>query len=274
MEENLVLLLTKRAFKMNYKNIFITGASRGIGAALARHYASSGVTLGLAAKERVNDLSAVAEYCRNAGALVFEYQANVSDELRMSKCVKDFTDRVSTVDLVIANAGIALTEDDSFSDSKIARENMDVNYLGLIHTLLPFVQKMKDSRSGHLVAVSSIASFRSTQNSGAYSASKSAVNLWTEGLRLRLRPFSVSVTTLHVGFVNTEMTQKNPFWMPGIISPSSAAKTIAFAIHRRKRSSLFPWQVALIWTMFRIIPGEVYDFLITWAKRNQLKKIF
>ena len=256
---------------MSYNRIFITGASRGIGEALARHYAGPGVVLGLTANVRMDDLQVVAEACRGSGAEVFLYQANVVDEARMRECAEDFIGKVSSVDLVIANAGIALTEDESFSDSKIARENMSVNYLGLIHTLLPFAEKMKALSAGHLAAVSSIASFRSTQNSGAYSASKSAVNLWTEGLRLRLQPFSVGVSTLHVGFVDTEMTRKNPFWMPGLISPSKAAAIMARAIQKRKRSVLFPWQVAIIWSMFRIMPGEIYDFVIRRAKKSLVK---
>lgn len=259
---------------MKYKNIFISGASRGIGAALSEHYAAAGVRLGLLSRSRVSELEMVAERCRDKGAEVYTYLADVSKEEAIKKCALDFLGRVNNIDLVIGNAGVALIEDVDFLNSQIPLENMSVNYFGVINTFLSFLPAMKERRAGHLAVVSSISSIRSTHNSGAYSASKAAINLWTEGLRLRLLPYGIPVTTLCVGFVDTAMTKGNSFWMPGIISAQEAAKLIDSAIRRRKRLIIIPWQSRLIWTIFRILPGRVYDFVINWAKANQpnLKK--
>lgn len=96
---------------------------------------------------------------------------------------------------------------------------MRVNYFGLINTITPFIKEMKAAGKGQIVAISSIGSFRGTPNSGAYSASKAAVNVWTESLRLRLVSHGISVTTIGLGFVDTAMTEGLPFWIPGILSP-------------------------------------------------------
>lgn len=253
---------------MKYPSVFITGASRGIGEALADRYAAPGVTLGLLAQDRSEELDSVASRCRAKGARVFTYLVNVADQSAMRVAAQDFLSKAKSIDLVIANAGIALTEDETFLSSNVPQSNIEVNYLGLINTLIPFVPTMMNRKSGHLAAVSSIASFRSTQNSGAYSASKAAVNLWTEGLRLRVAASGVFVTTLCVGFVDTDMTKKNAFWMPGLISAPEAARLIDLAIIKRKRLVTLPWKANLLWSFFRALPGEWYDVLMTWAKSN------
>jgi len=254
-----------------HKNIFITGASRGIGEALSYAYASPGVTLGLTAQCRLEELQEVAERCRSKGSKVITYVADVVDQVAIEGAAKKFLTEVGKIDLVIANAGIALTEDESFAASDIPFKVMQVNYFGVINTLLPFVQAMKSQKFGHLVAVSSIASYCSTQNSGAYSASKAAVNRWTEGLRLRLINDGISVSTLCLGFVDTEMNRAHKFWMPGLISASRAAELMKAAIQKRKRMIIIPFTARVIWTSFRIMPGYLYDLLLTWAKSRHPK---
>lgn len=254
---------------MKYKNIFITGASTGIGEALSIYYAAPGVTLGLVALNSEKQLETVAARCRDKGAEVCTYLADVSEGEVIKNCVMDFLSRIINVDLVIANAGVALIEDMDFLKTEIPMENMSVNYFGVINTFLPFLPAMKERRAGHLSVISSISSIRSTHNSGAYSASKAAINLWTEGLRLRLLPYGIPVTTLCVGFVDTAMTKGNSFWMPGIISAQEAAKLIASAIRRQKRLMILPWQSRIIWTFFHILPGRLYDIVINWAKAKQ-----
>jgi short-subunit dehydrogenase len=246
------------------ENIFITGASRGIGAALSEFYAKPGVSLGLLSKG-AEDLEAVASRCRTKGAVVHTYVGDVADAEHVARCASDFQSRVNFVDLVIANAGIRL-EDAEYLDTSIPARMMEVNYLGVVHTILPFIARMKERGSGHLAAMSSIGAYRGTPNSGAYAASKGAVNLWTEGLRLSLKPHGICVSTLCSGFVRTDMTKDLNFWMPGLLSPEEAANIIASAIHRRKRLVTFPWQAKMIWTLFRVLPGPLYDRLILWAK--------
>lgn len=251
--------------------VCITGASSGIGAALGEFYARPGTTVALLARNEV-ELRSVAEKCLAKGAVVYEYVVDVTDVEAMRNCSADLLGRVEGVDIVIANAGIRGEEDPDCQNTQIAEEIMRVNYFGVINTFSPFIRPMKARGHGHLVAISSIASFRGTPNSGAYSASKAAVNVWTESLRLRLMPHGVSLTTICLGFVNTAMTAGLPFWMPGILTAEKAAELIARSIENRRRVVTLPWQSRLIWTGFRILPGVVYDKLIIWAKKHGPKR--
>lgn len=247
------------------KVICITGASSGIGAALAVQYAGPRVVLGLFARDEIG-LKAVSEKCRSIGAEVYEYLADVTDVNVMRSCAADLLGRVDGVDIVIANAGIRGEEDMDCQDTHIAEEIMRVNYFGVINTFSPFIRPMKARQHGQLAIISSIASFRGTPNSGAYSASKAAVNVWSESLRLRLLPHGVGLTTICLGFVNTAMTEGLPFWMPGILAPERAARLIAKNINNKRRVVTLPWPSKLIWSMFRILPGFAYDKLILLAK--------
>ena len=251
--------------------LLITGASSGVGAALAEHYAGVGTTLALLAR-RKSELNITAEICRIKGSVVYEYVADVTDIDAVRGFAAEFLDKVEQVDIVIANAGIRGEEDEDCQETSIAEEVMRVNYFGVINTFSPFIKPMKISGRGQLVAISSIASFRGTPNSGAYSASKSAVNLWTESLRLRLMPYGLSVTTIGLGFVNTAMTEGLPFWMPGILTPQEAAILIAKKIESKARVTIVPWQSRLIWNGFRILPGRIYDKLILWTKAHGPKR--
>lgn len=256
---------------MRYQSIFITGASSGIGEALSILCAEEGITLGLLSVNASGNLEEVANECRVKGARVLTYIADVSNNSVMEECATDFQKKVGDIDLVIANAGVAFVEDSDFSETEIPMHNMKVNYFGVINTFLPFIAHMKENKSGHLVIISSISSLRSTHNSGAYSASKAAINLWSEGLRLRLRPYGIPVTTLCVGFVDTAMTRNNAFWMPGLISAPKAAQLIFKAITRRKRLVTLPWQSGGLWTVFHLMPGVMYDWIIDWAKTRTTK---
>jgi short-subunit dehydrogenase len=253
---------------MEYKSIFITGASSGIGEALCYQLAKPGATLGILSLGSVVNLNNVAENCRKKGAEVFVYCADVFNQSLMTECIDDFLERVGSVDLVIANAGIAEVEDSDYIDIDIPMRNMKVNYFGVINTFLPFFPSFKINKKGHLTVISSISSLRSTQNSGAYSASKAAINLWVEGLRLRLLPHKVNVTTIALGFVDTAMTRGNSFWMPGLISSENAAKLILKAIKKNKRFCTLPWQSGFLWRFFHIIPTYLYDLIITYAKKR------
>ena len=256
----------------NHKTIWITGASRGIGAALSQYYAGPEMVLGLTARDE-HALKATATACQARGATVHLYRADVTDAETLRVCALDFQSKVEQVDLVIANAGIRIEEDDDYQDLGIQEETMRTNFLGVVHTLSPFILAAKKNRRGHLAVISSISAFRGTPNSGVYSASKAALNLWTESLRLRLKPYGVYVTTLCVGFVDTPMTASLPFWMPGLLSTEQAAKNIASAIVHRKRLVTIPWQSKIIWNLLRVLPGGLYDELILFLARKRVAPI-
>ena len=252
------------------KVIWITGASSGIGKSLSVFYARPGVTLGLVARNEAL-LSVVADECRGKGSIVYTYVVDVTDDKLLKFSIDDFQDKVGVVDLVIANAGIRL-EDNDIEYASTSREVMSVNFLGVVNTFMPFVPRMQKNKHGKIFAISSIASFRSTQNSGIYSASKAAVNLWTESLRLRLKNDSIVVCNLCSGFVKTAMTEGLPFWMPGILNVEDAVQIIHKYIERNKRCVIFPWQSRLIWGMFRVMPGSIYDKLMVFMKKRHVKK--
>ena len=251
-----------------FRSIWITGASAGIGKALSKYYAAPGVTLGLVA-HKLDSQDGVVPDCRKRGATVYAYEIDVSDCNKSRDCALDFLGHVGYVDLVIANAGIRIEEDPDYKDCEIPMRVMSTNYQGVINTFVPFIHSMKERRQGYLAAISSIGAFRGTPNSGAYSASKAAVNVWAESLRLRLKPHGIHVSTLCPGFVDTAMNAGLSFWMPGLISTQYAAQIIASSIERRRRVVTFPWQANLIWFILRILPGRVYDFLILYAQANR-----
>lgn len=257
---------------MIFENIFITGGSSGIGRELCLKYAAPGVTLGILSNSNSGALDETARACRAKGAIAFTYLADVSDTAAMRRCISEYLKAAGHADLVIANAGIRHEEAEDYSDTEKAWRLMEVDVLGVMNTISPFVPLMKARKAGHLAVVSSISAFRGTQNSGIYSASKAAVNIWMESLRLRLIPYSVKVTVLCAGFVKTAMTEELTFWQPGILSAQRAAGIIQNGIARGKRTCVFPWQSRIIWGVFKLMPGELYDFLITFLKKNPIKK--
>jgi short-subunit dehydrogenase len=249
-----------------FANVFITGASSGIGAALAVFYASKGVTLGLVSRDK-KLLQNIAKICMNKGSVVWCFPLDVVDADALKNAADSFYKKAGGIDLVVANAGIRSEEDYDYTDVSSVKEVMNVNYLGAVNTIYPFVKYFKKAKSGQIAIISSIASYRATPNSGSYSASKGAVNLWSEGLRLRLKDFGISVTTICMSFVKTSMTSDLKFLMPGILTTEKAAILIAKSIKRKDRTITIPWQSKIIWSILRVLPDRVYDYGILIAKK-------
>lgn len=259
--------------KLMNSKVFITGGSSGIGEALGLRYAAPGVVMGLLSRDTNGALETVAQACRHKGAEVHTYAVDVCDPVAIAEAAGDFVSRAGGIDLVVANAGVNFPDDTpDTTPLDIAKANIDGNYFGVINTLTPFLGPMKQQRQGSLVIISSISSLRATHNSGPYSASKAAVNLWAEGLRLKLRPFGISVTVLRVGFVDTAMTRGNPFWMPGLISADKAAEIIMNKTRRKARITVLPWTSGGLWTIFSLMPGSLYDWLIDTVKQRNERR--
>ena len=251
-----------------YKYIIITGASTGIGAELSIQLSAPGVTLGLFGNKSEAQLNQVADECRSLGAVVQCFLADVCNADVMAECINIFIKKNSRIDLVIANAGVAIVVNDIYSETDAARINMQINYFGVINTILPCLNNMKQNNNGQIAIISSISSLRATQNSGPYSASKSAINFWAESKRLALHDYGIRFSILRVGFVKTKMTSGNQFNMIGIVSAQYAAKKIVNAIKMKKIDVALPWQSALLWKFFSILPDRLYDFLIVNAKNR------
>ena len=247
-------------------NVFLTGASSGLGAALARHYATGGANLGLVAR-RVDVLAAVAAAL--APARCATYVADVRDAEALRRAARDFVDCFGYPDIVIANAGVSVgTVTEHTEDNSAFRTIVDTNVLGMLHTFQPFVSGLTAAHRGTLVGIASVAGFRGLPGAEAYSASKAAVISYLESLRLELSPSGVRVVTICPGYIATPMTAGNPYSMPFLMTADRAAKLIARAIERRTRFYVLPWQMALMGALLRVLPRPLYDHMLARAPRK------
>jgi hypothetical protein len=248
------------------RSVFLTGANSGIGAALAQYYAAQGATLGLFARRQAPLEALVAGLPAGAATA---YAGDVRDADALARAAADFVTRFGVPDVVIANAGVsrgALTE--NVEDLPVFRSVFDTNVLGVVHTFHPFLAAMREQRRGALVGIASIAGFRGLPGSGAYSASKAAAITYLESLRLELAGSGVAVVTICPGYIRTAMTAKNPYPMPFLLDADKAAPLIARAIERRKRFYVFPWPMALVGRVLRLLPRPLYDAAFARAPRK------
>jgi len=245
--------------------VVITGASSGIGAALARHYARQGAALGLIAR-RAAALESLRASLSTACAL---YAVDIRDEGALRAVAEDYTSRYGCPDIVIANAGVssgALTE--YAEDLAVFQEVLEVNVLGIARTFQPFIACMRERGRGALAGIASVAGYRGLPGGGAYCGSKAAAIAYMESLRLELRGSGISVTTVSPGFVATPMTENNPYRMPFLMSAEDAAERIAGLIRRRAAYAVIPWQMALVAGVLRVIPNWLYDRFFAGAPRK------
>lgn len=246
--------------------VFITGASSGLGEALARHYADTGATLGLFAR-REAELARVAAAL--APATVATYCGDVRDVDALCRAASDFLAHFGAPDVVIANAGVSRgTLTSEAVDMQAFQAVFDTNVQGMIQTFHPFLAAMTQARGGALVGVASVAGFRGLPGSGAYSASKAAAISYLESLRVELRGSGVAVVTICPGFISTPMTARNPYRMPFLIAPDKAARLIALAVARRRRHYVLPWQMAWAGRALKLLPRPLYEFAFARARRK------
>ncbi len=242
--------------------IFITGASSGLGAALARHYSAQGAQLGLAGRR----LEALQETA--AGAEAQLYPADVRDAAAMRHAAEAYLQAVGAPDIVIAAAGISVgTLTEEAADVPVFRAVMDANVLGLVHTFQPFIAAMQ-AGGGVLCAISSVAGVRGLPGGGAYSASKAAATVYLEALRLELKARGIAVVTVAPGYIDTPMTQVNPYAMPFKMTAQVAADKVARCIALRRAYTVIPWQMAWVARLLKCLPIPVYDSLFEKAPRK------
>ena len=241
--------------------VVITGASSGIGEALARYYARDGVVLGLMSRRKADTNSLPGE--------VVSYAVDVADEAALAAAAQDFIRRFGPPDLVIANAGIGTgTEGAEIRHVAKLRKILETNVVGLAATLAAFAPAMRAAGGGTLAGIASVAGFRGLAGNGAYCASKSAAITWMESLRAELHGSGVSVVCVCPGYIDTPMTRVNRFRMPFLLSADEAARRIARAIAAKRRLAVIPWQMALVSLLLRAMPGWLFDRLATRAPRK------
>jgi short-subunit dehydrogenase len=242
--------------------VVITGASSGIGNALAREYAKRGATLALIARR--GDL--LSQLAASLPVRAYTYPADVRNARALAAVAEDFISRVGCPELVIANAGVSAgTLTGKPQDNAVFEEILAINVTGMMLTFQPFVEPMKARKQGMLAGIASIAGFRGLPGAAAYSASKAAAISYLESLRVELAGSGVSVATICPGYIATPMTQGNPYRMPFLMDADDAARKIADAIARRKRLYVLPWQMAAAGWFMRRLPYPLYDLLFSRA---------
>lgn len=237
-------------------NVFITGASSGIGAALAREYAARGAQLGLVARRRavLDELVATLPGTHHC------YAVDVTDRDALIVAANVFESSTGGADVVIANAGVSvgvLTE--YYEDLEAFEQVLRTNVLSLAYTFHPFIAPMRKRRAGKLVGIASVAGIRGLPGSEAYCASKAAAISYLESLRVEQGRFGIRVLTVVPGFVRTPLTARNPYSMPFLMDADKFARSAADAIERGSSYTVIPWQMALVAKLLRLLPNWLYD---------------
>lgn len=250
----------------NPRHILITGASGGLGAALAESLAGPDIRLCLAGRdgERLSD---VASTCSSLGAQTAISVFDVTDADAAKSCV-EAAGATLPLDLVIANAGISAGTGRGGETAAQAREIFAVNVDGVANTVLPAIAQMQSAGHGQIAIMSSLAGFVGFPGAPAYCASKAAVRVWGESLRGELAGSGIRVSVICPGFVRTPMTDRNPFPMPFLIEPEKAARIIVSRLARNHARIAFPWPLYTAVRILGTLPAGLRDRLLRATPRK------
>ena len=247
---------------------FITGASSGIGQALAARYAKQGWRLALVARRE----QVLLEWARALGLgeeRCVAYAADVAEPSSIIAAAEACIARQGLPDVVVANAGISVGMDSAErEDLQVMQDTLALNVLGVAATFHPFVAAMRARGSGRLVGVASMAALRGLPGHGAYCASKAGVVAYCESLRVECRGSGVAVVTLLPGYVATPLTARNPYGMPFLIGADAFAERAVSAIAAGSSRRIIPWQMAAIAPLLRNLPNALFDRLLAGKKRK------
>lgn len=246
--------------------IVITGASSGIGAALALHYAAPGVVLGLTGRD-AGRLAAVADACRAKGAGVVADTVDVVDRAALAAWLSAFDD-AHPVDLLVANAGISAGSGAAGETEEQSRRIFAVNLDGVLNTVYPLLPRLRARRRGQVALVSSLAGFRGFPGAPAYCASKAAVRVWGESLRPLLAADGVGLSVVCPGFVVSRITDRNDFPMPFLMGAERAACIIADGLAANRARIAFPWPMRVMTWLVAALPPAWTDPLLSRTPRK------
>lgn len=249
--------------------VVITGASSGIGQALAARFARAGYRLALVARRA----DTLADWCRGQGwpeARWAVYAADVRDVASLAAAGRDCLARQGVPDVVVANAGISVGVDTAlFEDLEVMRATLETNLLGMAATFQPFLAPMRERRRGTLVGIASVAAIRGLPGHGAYCASKAGVVAYCESLRGECRPHGLRVVTLVPGYVATPLTAGNRYAMPFRMTPEAFATRAFAAIERGSSYRVIPWPMAIVAKLLRVLPNAVLDRALVGRGRKR-----
>jgi short-subunit dehydrogenase len=246
----------------------ITGASSGIGRGLALELSRRGARLGLVARRAALLNEIVGEIVANGGKGI-ALEADVQDATALRGVADRLRTEFGRIDVLIANAGIGLSEDAAEMQPAQFARVFNVNVIGAANSMVAVVQEMVAQGSGQIAVISSLAAYRGLPKSAAYCASKAALSAFFESVRLDLKGKGIAVTIIHPGFIKTPLTEGRHADMPFLMELQDAVQLIVGAIERRKKSYAFPWQLASIVRLGMIMPNFMYDWI---AVRNSFRE--
>jgi short-subunit dehydrogenase len=253
--------------KFPHRILAITGASSGIGAELARQLGALGCKVGLISR-RADALDAVAARVREAGGEALPIAADVAEFEQMKEAVAKIEQALGPLDCMIANAGVGQPVKAREFDPAVTETIFRTNVLGMTNAFYAALPGMLARKRGHLVGVSSLASFQGMPQDGGYSGSKAAQRIHCEGLRVELRGTGVDVSTICPGFIRTPMTDRNEFDMPFLLEVEDGARRIIKAIAKRRRLYAFPWPLWWLIRLGRRTPRWLYDPIVSSRSRK------
>lgn len=258
------------------KKILITGASSGLGLALAREYAiqynQQSLLIGLVGRKAdvLHQISTELESKHQVSCVV--YPLDVRDHVALNQAALDFITRFGAPNIVIASAGVSrgtLTEHQE--DIAAFQAIMDINVMGMVHTFSPFIAAMRKAKPDQtqLVGIASVAGIRGLPGAGAYSASKAAAITYLESLRVELQNDGIDVMTVAPGYIRTSMTDINDYKMPFLMDADVFARKCIKAINQKRRFIIIPWQMGWVAKLMRFIPPVLWDWLAREAPHKE-----
>jgi len=249
--------------------VFITGASSGIGQALAARFHAAGYRLALVAR-RTAEMETWAQTNKIDASRYRIYGADVAHIDAMATVGMDCIATQGVPDVVIANAGISIGVDTSErTDLDVLAQTFAINNVGLAATFHPFVSAMAARGTGRLVGIASVAGIRGLPGHGAYCASKAGVIAYCESLRGELRSSRVKVVTLCPGYIDTPLTQGNRYGMPFLMSADAFADQAFRAIESGHSFRTIPWQMGVVAKLLRVVPNGLFDRLMSGRGRKK-----
>lgn len=248
-------------------NVFITGASSGIGMALAKEFATKGATLGLVARRK----ETLENFVKNLPNPEIHriYSVDVREREKIIEAGHNFDQYCGGADIVIACAGISIGVKTRYKeDLDVFNKVFETNVFSMASTFHAFIEPMIKRKRGTLVGIASVAGIRGLPGSEAYCASKSAVITYCESLRVELQKFGINVVTISPGFVKTPLTSVNPYKMPFLMEPEEFAKDAVKAIMSAKKYVTIPWQMGVLAKILRILPNSLFDKILASRKQK------
>ncbi len=253
--------------KTKFKNVLIFGASKGIGRALALEYASLKSNLALFSRN-FDAIEGLSEDINNLGCIAFYKKCDISVQTDVKQALDFAVKKLSSLDLVIINAGVGNPEWMSSFKSEELKKIHEINVFGIAHSLEYLIPIMKAQGFGTIAGVTSLADIRGYPGSAGYCSSKAAASILLESARVELKKSNINVITIKPGFVRTAMTDKNEFFMPFLMETDKAARIIRRGIERKKSIVQFPFFTVNLTRFVKFLPNFIYDPIIRIGRKT------